>query len=337
MRYPIHRYLKAICFLAIVCLVLSGCIWQESESEANEVGADGGSVTSSGVTITFPRGAVPEGTVVEASFDERAQPELDPDQGVRLLTDAFSITLEDGIQPDAPLTVEIPIDPANFTPESQPEHTLALLIQSEGSATPDLVPAQWNEAETSLIADVPHLSWIWPIQIDFGAITRSVRDTVLQSFRIEHPEPECVGDSPTVGQTSYTVVSPAQSWVCVLEEDGALTVEASPNSPIPFLVGSAPSATTSMPTEVSLASAISVAVANSLRLFDAGEAIVMPGTTAKFSFDGEPDAVTLSFEQYPVMLLLSILATTFDTILGAWGQVPALDRIGDAECICQTP
>lgn len=333
MATHIDRPLQAIAATIIASLFLAGCTSPGGDSDAVTVESDGTTVTVSGVTVTIPGGAVPEGTTVDAFFDKGVQPSLESVEGVQVLADAFKITLGDELQPELPLTVEIPVDESSLSSDTPPQGTLALLVRSKGSGIPELVPAQWNDSDGTITAKVPHLSWLWPVQIDLGAIMRSVQDTVLQGLGIEYAEPDCAGKTANVGRTEYSVISPAQAWVCVSETDGSLVVEASPNSPIPFLVSSDPRAEASTSSEVSVASALSSALAGSLGFSEDGKSIMMPGTTAKFTFNGEPGPVVLGFEQYPVMLLVSILATTFDTALGGWGKTPNLDRIADIGCM----
>lgn len=332
------RPVGIIAFLLTACLLLSGCSLfdHKSPSKASDVvGDNGADLTVAGVHIVIPAGSAPAGTKVEASFEDRAPTGTDPEV-LKTLTQAFKIRLGDGLQPSKPLTVTIPVDKGQLIPELEADTPakVAMMVQSEGATTPDLVQGNWDPAAGTITAQVPHLSWVWPVQLNLGAVMKNVRDFVMQSLNIEYPKPECADQPVTIGTISYRPVSPAPAWLCVSESNGSLTVTASPNSPIPFLTTTAPAADAANKTEVSLATAFAVAVADNSGFTKKHQAIMMPGASAAYTFGGAPaDDVRVGFQQFPAMLLVSILAKVFDVALGHFVDSKALDAVEKADCM----
>lgn len=321
-------------FIAL-SLVLSACsFFAPDDTDETGVGPGGAVIEEAGAKIGVPAGAVAADTTITAAFDSTVVPSVDAATGVRVLSDALKITLGDEAQPAVPLSVELPVDRSRLVPEMNPGDTIALLIQSENDSTPELVPARWNESTGTITAEVPHLSWMWPIQIDVPTLIKNVEQTILKGWNIETDKPMCSGETALVGQTEYSAVSPAQAWVCVSERAGELIVDATPNSPIPFLVRANPSALAgATTTEATFSTALSSAIAKNLGLYSRSSSILTPGTASSFTFDGEPQEVTLTFEQYPVILLVAILSTTLDTALNVGAKAPALDAIETVNCM----
>jgi hypothetical protein len=326
-----------IAALLVFCLALTSCnLFAQKNTEASQsvVGDNGADLTVAGVHIIVAAGAVPAGTKVEASFEDR-NPEGVDGESLRVLAKAFKIKLGDGLQPSKPLTVTVPVDKSLLASweEIDTSKTVAMMVQSEGASTPDLVQAVLDPEAGTITAQVPHLSWVWPVQLNLGAVMKTVRDTIMQSLGIEYPKPDCVDKPVTIGASTYRAVSPAQAWLCVGESNGSLTVTASPNSPIPFLTATAPAAAASNKVEVSGATAFSVALAQNSGFIKKHQSIMMPGADAQYTFDGTPASVRIGFQQYPAMLLISILSKVFDTALGAFVRSNALEILEGAGCM----
>lgn len=325
-----------LAFIVAACLLLSGCgIFDQKPAVSSQtVGDNGADLTVAGVHIVVPAGAVPVGTKVEASFEDHSPSGADPD--VKTLAQAFKIRLGDGLEPSKPLTVTVPVDKGQLIAQQGADTatTVAMMVQSEGASAPDLVKGTWDPAAGTITAQVPHLSWVWPVQIDLGAVMNNVRTFIMQGLKIEYRKPDCVDKPVAINGTTYKAVSPAQVWLCVGESNGALTVTASPNSPIPFLAVPTPSAEPTTKTEVNKATAFAVGVADNSGFTKKHQALVMPGVDAEFAFDGAPaDDVAIGFSQYPAMLLVSILAEVFDVALGHYTDSKALEAIEKADCM----
>ncbi|MFB9714241.1 hypothetical protein [Arthrobacter methylotrophus] len=332
------RLIPLLAVLLAVCLALSSCdlfAQKPAAASGGVVGDNGADLTVSGVHIVIPAGAVPTGTHVEAAFEDRNPAGADG-TNLKTLSKAFRIKLGDGLEPAKPLTVTVPVDKNLLIAQQQSDtpSTVAMMVQSEGASTPDLVHGTWDPAAGTITAQVPHLSWVWPVQLDLGAVMKNVRDSIMQSLGIEYPKPDCVDKPVTIGATTYKAVSPAQAWVCVGDSNGSLTVTASSNSPIPFLTTTSPSAEATNKTEVSVATAFAVAVAGNSGFTKKHQAILMPGADAQYSFNGAPgNDVQVGFQQFPAMLLVSILAKVFDVAVGHFVDSKALDMVSKAGCM----
>lgn len=328
------KMLPGFAALLTISLALSSCsLFGTPVPGVPEVGASGADVTLDGVRIVVPQGAAPTGTKVNASFQDQ-EPAGVEGTHLKTLAKAFKITLGDGLQPVEPLTVTIPVDKGLLIGEQSSDVplTVAMMIQSEGASEPDLVPATWDPAAGTVTAKVPHLSWVWPVQLDLGAIMKKVMDTTLLGMGIEYPKPACADKPATIGATTYTAISPAQAWICVEESAGSLIVTASPNSPIPTMATATPSSVAANRTEVSIGNAFSVALGKSLGFTSGTRAIMMPGADAQFTVPGTPEEVRIHFSHYPIMQLASILARTLEVSLELFASVP-LDAIAAAGCM----
>lgn len=335
---------SAVASFVAICFALTSCGFfgpkdYSPSPDATEgksgavVGEQGADLRVSGVRIVVPAGAAPTGTTVEAAFVDHQPIGLDNTNLVPL-AQALKITLGEGLQPTKPLVVTIPVDP-NLIVQDQfkdMKTTVAMMIQSEGSTTPDFVSGTWDPDSGAVTGEVPHLSWVWPVQLDIAPVVQKIRDTVLQSLGVEYPQPECVDKPLVLGDTTYYATSTSQAWVCVGAPRDVLTIGVYPNSAIPFLVSTDPSSEAGVHTDISPSTALSVAVGGALRFIDEGQMIVMPGTEAIFTAAEDPQAMTVHFEQYPAMLLLSILTKTLDVANGKLERSADLQKLAAAGC-----
>ncbi|QOT19328.1 hypothetical protein [Paenarthrobacter sp. YJN-5] len=334
------RRARAIPLLAafvVMCFALTSCDLfapKGSPSSESVVGDNGADLTVAGVHIVVPAGAAPVGTKVEASFEDREPTGTDGDS-LQLLAKAFKIKLGDNLQPSKPLTVTVPVDKTRLASWEgiDTAQTVVMLVQSEGASEPDLVSGVLDPDAGTVTAQVPHLSLVWPAQLDLGAVMKKVGEVIDQGFGIKFPKPDCVDKSVTIAGSTYKAVSPAQAWLCVGDSNGSLTITASANSPIPFLSTTLPAAAASNKVEISAATAFSVALAQNSGFIKNHQSIMMPGADAQYTFNGTPGPVRIGFKQYPVMLLMSILSKVFDTALGSFVKAKALDDLAKAGCM----
>lgn len=133
---------------------------------------------------------------------------------------------------------------------------------------------------------------------------------------LESPKPSCVGEQAKVGERTYSVIPPPQSWICLSERDGNLVVKAHSNSGIPMVVTAQPKAAGSTSsTDVKLQSAVIVALSKPLGFTSGDQVAVSKEMSGEFEFSGAPESVVLKFEQFPALLLMSVLATAVDMLL----------------------
>lgn len=333
--HPRHtRRRQVITILLAACLALTSCsLFKMDEPDESVVGEQGAELTVDGVSITVPAGAAPAGTKVEAVFRDQ-DPVKSEETYVVPLARPFKITLGDGMQPEKPLTISIPVD-QSLVGGDDPEAgsiVFAMMVQSEGADGPDILEATWDPEAGAVTAQVPHLSLVWPVSFDLKAMMHDVRDTVLQGLGIEYPEPECTGNEPTIAEHVYTATSPAQAWLCLGEDDGSLAVTVTPNSPLTFLASADVDAMVRSIPDISIAAASSLLVDYGLGFTGGNKAIVMPGVETEFVIAGRPDKVVLDFEQMPAATLVAILAQTLETVVGGMGSV-AVAMIETGGCV----
>lgn len=334
-----HRHVRARVVIAMMLvLVAAGCTSGSGGSSENGDEPRGEvlqhadlTVRVGEATITVPAGAAPAGTVVTATVGERRSPkEVGGVRGLIQLADPITVRLGDGLQPQEPLRVEIPVRADALAKPNR--EAVALALRGENGDI-DLVRARFEPETGSVVGTVPHLSDIWPISFDLEALIGSVRDGVLQALGLESPRPTCEGRAASVSGRTYTAVSPAQAWICTKQVNGQLRVTAYPNSAIPFLVTSSRATSGAMTrTDVSLSNALVATVARHTGLSGDDQSFSIPGGQAHFDYAVAPDTFRLEFKQYPAMLLLSILGEVLDVAIGGL-DVKALEAMGKLECM----
>lgn len=301
----------------------------QGDTTVSETGAD---VAINGVKIVVPAGAVAAGTKVNAAFDDRV-PKGVPIPDLKALAKGFKITLGEGLQPAKPLTVTVPVDQALLAAGQDAGSSVAMMVQSEGADAPDLVAATWDQAARTVTAQIPHLSWIWPVQLDIAPLINSVRDTLVQAWNVESPRPACADQPLKIGTITYSPISPPSAWLCLDQSNGSLVVRVTPNSPIPYIITTTPSSSSTSQPDMSVADAVSVAMSHWYT--KANQAVIMPGAAADFTFAGTPsENIQLDLNQFPIMMLNAILAKLLDLGVGVVGSVPS-QIIGGAGCLQQ--
>lgn len=326
---PSSRYLALL--LGLVLILVTGCTAPgDGDTLVGRVQAGGSTLTLRGVEVILPEGVAPAGTQIVL----RREAQTGTTAAAVAVSEALTIELGDGLQPARPLTLIFTVD-ADKIPATEGSAE-RMVVRSTSAGEVRLHRGTYNAASRRYTVEVDHLSNFQLFSLDMGKVFEEVRTGVMQGLGLEYPKPGCVDQKAKVDDTTYGLNQPPQTWVCVSEEGGKLVLRAHPNSAIPFLVttkGGAPRVST-MPTDVKLATSSLVALAQVLGLVGDKEAAVMPGTTAELRFTGAPDAVTLTFEQYPVLLLMSILATTLDTMATALGVTFALkDSLDGLQCL----
>lgn len=331
-RRHISRALCAAAAFTAIVLGVASCDPPRTGPPATDttVSESGADLTIAGVKIVVPAGAVAAGTKVNAAFDDRV-PKGASTPNLKILSKGFKITLGEGLQPAKPLTVTIPVDKTLLASGQDTASSVAMMIQSEGADAPDLVAATWDQAAGTVTAQVPHLSSFWPVQLDLTPLMNGVRDTLRQVWNIESPRPACADQPVKIGTTTYSPISPPSAWLCLEQSNGSLTVVATPNSPVPFLISTSPASSANSRPDMSVANVVSAAMAHWYT--QANQAVMMPGATAEFTFAGAPaDNIQLGFSQFPIMMLNAILAQLLDLSLGLAGSVPSA-LIAGAGCL----
>lgn len=321
--------------LGLMLVSASGCQFLGAppigvDSAVGEVTADGLALNIRGAAVVVPAGAAPVSTVVTLEDAMHEFPYLE--NYAVPLRDPIALTLGDGKQPTAPLIIELAVDRDRLVEgEWSDDSTMVIMSQSADGGEVELIPAVWNSRESSLTAEVSHLSFFQPIQIDLGALWSDAFDAALKAWRIESPKPDCVGQEPTINGVTFSVIQPWPAWVCLGDEGGDLVAQLTANAPIPFAV------TTSGPsTIVSLPSLGATDLASQV-FFDAvspaGSGLLAPGGQVRIELDGRQSA-TVRMDQQPAMLIASLLLTLLDLVLpSSVSQAAMVDKLNAAGCI----
>lgn len=295
-----------------------------------EVGSGPTTTEFHGITVSLPAGVAPVGT--EVVLRREAQ------SGTRspavAVSDGLRVDLGDGLQPAQPVTLVFPLDRDELPAVEDPAQLLVVRSTSTDGQV-RLHTGTYDAENATYTVNVDHLSNFQVFRLDLDAVLREVHTAVMQGLNLEYPKPDCVGQTATIDGVTYNVISPPQSWICLESDGDDLIVTASPNSAIPFVVTSQPSAALmTLPSDVTLATSTIITIARSLNFIGTGQAAVMPGAHAELRYQPAPDAATLTFEQYPVLLLMAILATTVETITIVLGIPFVLaDLLNDLQCL----
>lgn len=323
----------------LVSLTLSACQWPwEGPTPAGAVPSEtsltsvGGRIEVAGAQVQAEGGTAPEGTRLKGAFQDGELPEGLGD-AYEAASKPLRIELGDGLQPQKPLTVTIPVDTTKLDGFDPSTPALALLIITEGQEKPDIVRGTWNSAEGTLTAQVPHLSLVQALFFNVDKWIKGVEATVLQSLGIEYPKPGCADQPVTIAADTYSAESAWAEWTCLSSAGNSLVVSAHSNSPIPFMVKSAPTVPGRVTTDFSRSGTITTALANQLGYTGStGEAVMFPGGSVEFKFDKPAAGVSLSFQELPTILLLSVLTQALDQAFDKFGQKLHLDALSKLEC-----
>lgn len=313
-------------------LAVSACTVTPGNPNAVEgrVLQGGTTIEFRGIVVSLPDGVAPVGTKVSL----RAESQTGTQDAAVAVSDGISIQLGDGLQPPTPLTIIFPVDRERIpSADGSAQRLIVRATSSDGEVR--LHAGTYNPEAATYTVEVDHLYNFQVFGIDLGAVLDEVRAAIVQGIGLEYPAPDCVSKTTQINDVSYNVVSPAQSWLCLESQDGELLVKAYANSAIPFIVTSRPSAKLStFASDVKLATSTLIVIAGHLGFIGTTQAAVMPGATAEVRFRPAPEAATLTFEQYPALLLMAILAATVDTMSEVLGVKFLLkDRLDGLQCL----
>lgn len=280
-----------------------------------------------GATVVFPDGVAPAGT--KASVELKPQDDSSPEHTVSA-SEVVEVSLDGGLQPAAPVTISIPVDAEGADAATVADEYLLFGSSSRDDAEQSFFTGSFDADSGTYSMTVDHFSSFRILGIDIESVFEEVRTGIMQGIGLELPAPECVGPPAIVGRTSYEVGSEQGAYFCLDEDRGSLVVTAYPAVAMPYLITSTPptDARTAVD-EISPSTAGVVAMARALGLIDTGrEGGLFPGATVTYRFDGAPQSVQFDLDQYPVLLLMVILAKTLDVI-----GVTSIDELDGLACL----
>lgn len=319
----------ALVALLLLSLLLGACTWatpSDPDTWQGQVGDAEVRAVVGETVVVFPVGVAPAGT--------RARVQKKPTDGghvprTEALSETVEVTLEGGAQPAHSITLTMPV--VSERPARELAEKVVLFVAGvadDGTQTYDV--GRFDEKQGTYTVTVDHLTRFTVFGVDVGKAFDEVRTTIMQGLGVEYPEPDCVGEPGRVGEVTYEVASSAVAYLCLSEDAGNLVVTAHPATGMPYLVTTTPRSTAqAASTEVSAGTAGMIAVAKGLHLLEAGgKGAVFPGGISRFVLAGAPTTVSVDLEQYPVMLLMAILAKTVDVL-----DVVPIGRLADLQCL----
>lgn len=305
-----------IVFLTVMSLLLSSCSLSSPSDEASWTGKVGEGevrVEVGQATIVFPDEVAPPGTKATVRLLETERETRD---AATTLSDSVEVTLENGLQPQRPVQITLPIELPDVSAEKIHEEYLLFVSAAQADGSESFASGTFDAVTGSYTVSVEHFSSFKVWGIDLGSVMTEVKTAVLQGLGIEFPAPECVGTTATVNGRTYEADQTSIAHLCLEEKNGSLVITAQPAVAMPYLVTSEPEvlAQTSAD-DVSLSTAGIIALARGLDFIGTdSRSAVFPGSVASYTFTEPPNSVELDFEQYPVLLLMVILGRTFDAL-----------------------
>lgn len=314
--------------LLVLLLLLPSCSVLDKTTWQGRVGQGEVRARVGQAVVVFPDGVAPAGTGATVRLKSGSEAST---AGVVSMSEVVEVTLDGGLQPMVPVTITIPVRTDEVATPSVVADEFWLFVSSvEADGAESFVAGSFEPATSSYSVTVDHFSDFRVLGIDIGAAMAEVRTAFMQGIGLEYPAPGCVGKAATVQGTKYEVVSPPGAHLCVEETRGSVVLTAYPAIAMPYLVTSKPRVDgITAATEVTLGASGVIAFATALGFIgNRSKTGVFPGAEASYRFEGAPRSIELDLEQYPVLLLMVILAKTLDTL-----GITSIDELDGLQCL----
>lgn len=315
--------------LTVMSLLLPSCTLNVVDPSGwrGRVGQGDVRAQAGSASVVFPDGVAPAGTgatvrVKAASGEAPAN--------TALVSDTVEVTLDGGVQPLALVTITLPVKVEGTDAAQLSERYLLFASSVAADGTESLIPGTFDATSQTFSFRVDHFSDFKVLGVDIGAALDEARTAIMQGIGLEFPAPDCVGKPVTINGMKYEVVSPAGAHLCVGEERGSVVVSAYPAVAMPYSMTSVPKVDgTTAATEVTLTTSGLIAFAKALGFIGSSSKTgVFPGARTSYTFQGTPQSIKFDLEQYPVLLLMVILARTLDTL-----GIATIDKLDDLQCL----
>lgn len=297
--------MPVVSIAASIALLATSC--SEAPGHAPiTVDKNGFIISDDGVTVSGAAGVAPDGTAVAIGFPGSPLP-----PGAETLATGIGapveIKLDDGaVQPSAALTVSFELNGEEVERQLDAGNIPIVLLQSTPDAEVDVLEADWDASNSTLTAELPHLSSAWPAFLEIGRLVDNMVTGFKQALGITFPQPGCVGDTADFSSTSYkiTAVTHDVAWPCIrmvkMGLEGRLAIDLHSNSPYPWIVTTDPPfADRTLAIDGVSVYPVGVLYQQVLNRGNKGETILLPGQTLTLDFnqyEGSPRTGALTFD-----------------------------------------
>jgi hypothetical protein len=288
------------------------------------------------VRVSAPAGVAATGTSVSLSTSAEPPPS-EADKFSSAVGEPVRLVLEDGQQPQQPVTIVFDLSGTELAAGVSPESPLAVLSRSEESGGVELMPAEWDAQAQTLTVVTEHLSWFWPIQLDISKLIQPMIDTLNTTLGLRYPAPSCFGERLEVGSDIYTIepVPGEVVWPCLTHTNGQIVLELHANSPLPWRASTTPSVPGDAPITLSASGLATAAIYRQLYVrYASKESIVVPGGSTSFRFDPANPPSSVSVETEALIYLVAVVAWGGETAFNLLGvKIPLLKSIAALDCL----
>ncbi|WP_396935936.1 hypothetical protein [Mycolicibacterium sp.] len=287
---------------------------------ATEIGNQGFRLDlAEGVTVSGEADVAPEGTKVWAELVERPLPG-DFARFAAVVAPVVEITLDGGLQPASPLTIEF-----TFTEDEvqalRVDRLFALGQSDTNDREADFVESFWNDSTRTMTATVDHLSWYTVTQVDDQSLGKQFGQWINQQTGVRTPRPACV-DAPVQpsGRFVLSVPWPNAAWVCAAETADTVTVNLRSNSGLVYEILSQPDGEYGDMTALSPAGVLTTLTARLVEeKWDAleGDGVLLPGGGMDITYDKPFESAYVEIKVEPALSQISSLAFGVSMLLPA--------------------
>lgn len=313
--------------LLVACAVIFVPWWTSARGQemTTTVGAEGFEMGAGEIRIVGDPGVAPSGTKVRAKVLAAA-----PVSGVFAagvsVSSGIEIELGDGLQPEAEISIELPIDESH---EKGPTAVFAVQEHDGKAMTADF---DISESRSYGVIRTMQLSALGFIQMGMKDLRQGLMSAIKEFFNLSVRQPDCFREEFELFGNDLTLVTEGDetAWLCFSEGNRPqVNMNMELNTPGVWLFDADVPHIENVPTTVDLPSIVIFSLFRNQPGMDPNTALVMPKITSKVTFSGVPATVDMK---------LSTGYTVAWSILSvAAGLIPMrnLQGLEHAQCIAE--
>ncbi|WP_157495359.1 hypothetical protein [Kutzneria sp. 744] len=213
-------------------------------------------------------------------------------------------------------------------PGQPPAGNAAVLITRPSGATDtQLIPADYSPSAHTISAQVNHLSDFWSAFLDFTKVGAAIAHALAQMTGLVGTRPDCAGASAPglAGSTlsfsgDYSAKADPAAWPCVRMDNGSAAVTLTSNSPLPWRIRVAPTATLDATGTTDLGKAAILAVYDALATSRPHtEGLLVRGQSVTYRFAAVSLPATVQGQADPGFYLGMVLVFGLQEAMDAFG------------------